>query len=185
MYYHLLDIALDICLKIFKTALRNIEGLDGMETVEFISNEWASLNLLLFHSDHKGAFAKIYISVSEMELEKKNLHIEVYAELDQIESEVTGTFGDITSEWIFKDYSNLEPVVEQGTLHHWDDRKKEGRAVKRKLKVRYTVHDKSYEEDEDYMYDYDDDDIAECSLPYIKSLLEIDQKVFSTQPNEL
>ena len=49
--------------------------------------------------------------------------------------------------------------------------------ARRTISVRYGIHDEDYEEDEDGSYDYDMDEIAKTSIPYLKSLLDLNNKL--------
>ena len=78
-----------------------------------------------------------------------------------------------------QDYNHLKPIIMEGINHFTDDVRdpeKPIRKTSRALTVRYRVYDKDYEENEDYDYEYDIDEIAESSIPYIKSLLDIRSK---------
>ena len=179
MEHYLLEIGLDICLRIFGTTIAQIKGLTATETVDDDSENQASVSLILFEPEHRPSFATVEVELSLFSLQKRTLHIEVFAEWDEHEVEGLFGFGDVNLESIMQDYNHLKPIIMEGINHFTDDVRdpeKPIRKTSRALTVRYRVYDKDYEENEDYDYEYDIDEIAESSIPYIKSLLDIRSK---------
>ena len=176
-----MDIALDTCLDIFGKAYPEIKGLHGSESIEEHSENHASVRLVLFEENRRSSFAQVEVEVAkhQFEIGKEHLSIQVFAELSENEVEGLSAFTDADIESIFRDYANLKPLVHEGINHFIDDlrhRKNPKRKVSRDLKVRYATYDEEFEEDEDYTYNYDTDEIASATIPYLKSLLEIHSK---------
>ena len=67
-------------------------------------------------------------------------------------------------------------------IHYIEDTnqvEKVTRKATRTLTVRYRIHNQSYVEDDEYFFNYDEDNIAELGMKYIKSLLDIHSKIYS------
>jgi hypothetical protein len=182
MKYDILDIALGICLRIFGRINSEISGLTGSERVMNISEKYSSVELELFEPTHKSKFALIFVELSLLQRQKRILHIGIYGEIDEIETETFGPFSDLDIESIIKQYGYLKPVVKEGMIHYIEDTnqvEKATRKATRTLTVRYRIHDQSYVEDDEYFFNYDEDNIAELGMKYIKSLLDIHSKIYS------
>jgi len=55
------------------------------------------------------------------------------------------------------------------------------RKAERRLTVRYRIYDGMYEEDEYSAFNYDGEEIAKSTLPYLESLQEIQRKFLFEQ----
>ena len=182
MKYDLLDIALGICLRIFGRTNSEISGLTGSERVTNISDKYSSVELELFEPAHNSKFALICVELSLLQRQKRILHIGIYGEMEEIETETYGPFSDLDIESIIKQYGYLKPVVKEGMIHYVDETNqvdKVTRKATRTLTVRYRIHDHSYVEDNEYFFNYDEDSIAEQGTKYIKSLLDIHSIIYS------
>lgn len=175
--YHFLNIALDICMKIFEKAYPHVTGLEGGLMIESVDDSHGSASLILKQSDEETTFAVITVDVTELDIEKKKLIIEVIA--NKKEQELGGRhFGDFLVESIMKDFEALRPVVTEGIIHSMAAPDKPRRQVNRELEVRFRIFTHEFEADEDYMYGYDIDEIGKTAIPYVKALRDIHSKIY-------
>jgi hypothetical protein len=182
MNYDLLDMALGICLRLFGKINSEISGLTGSERVINTSEKYSSVELELFEPTYNSKFALICVELSLLQRQKRILHIGIYGEIEEIETETYGPFSDLDIESIIKKYRYLKPVVKEGMIHYIEDTnqvQKVTRKATRTLTVRYRIHDHSYVEDDEYFFNFDEDNIAEQSTKYIKSLLDIHSIIYS------
>ena len=84
MQHYLLDIGLDICLRIFVTAFEQIRGLNGKQTVHEDSENNAQIDLILFEPNYRAYFTKIEVELSIFTVRKRTLHIGVFAEWQKV-----------------------------------------------------------------------------------------------------
>ncbi len=179
MQHFLLDSALGICFSILGKAYPEIAGLTAEASVEEDSENNASVNLILLEPRHRNSFAIIEVNLSIFPLERRTLGIEIFAELEDHEMEGLTNFRDVDVQSIIEQYEYLQPIITEGMTHYGDNLsnpKKPIRKVSRTMTVRYRIHDENYEEDEDSTFNYDTNKIAESAIPYLKSLLDIQNK---------
>jgi hypothetical protein len=180
MDHYISNCALDICLTISKYAYSQFTGLKASLSLHEVSESSASMNLKLFIPKYRQTFAKVEVGLHRYRLEKECLTIEVFAEIDLSESEGIASFKDEDVYSIFNKYKDLNPVVTEGVTHFSDIFSKSEnptRKTNRKLTIRYGIHDEEYEADDEYYdFDYDEEQIAKSTLPYLKSLQDIQNR---------
>lgn len=171
--------ALDICFSISRYAYPQFRDLNIKVSLNEISENSTSVHLLFFGPDYRQAFAKVEVGLNAYTLEKKALSIQIFAEFDLRESEGLSSFKDEDVHSIIEQYFHLKPLVTEGISHFVDNFTSRNRPIKkarRRLTIRYRIHDEQYEEDEDYAFNYDEDEIAKSVIQYLKSLEEIQKK---------
>jgi hypothetical protein len=101
--------------------------------------------------------------------------------IDETES-ANVPFAEIDVDQIIKHYKHLNPLIKEGISHSIRAQRNPNRTASRSLVVKYRMFDRMYEEDEDYGYDINEDEIAESVLPYIISMQDIYSRIYSAIP---
>ncbi len=179
MEHFISNSVLNLCFVVFRYAYPEFTDLRLTISLREISENSAYVSLRLFGPEYRQAFAIVEIGFHTFTLEKKELAIEIFAEIDLRESEGLVSFKDEDAHSIIDQCIHLKPLVTEGISHFDDNFTDPGKSIRkaeRKLTVRYRIYDGTYEEDEYSAFNYDEEQIAKSTLPYLESLQEIQRK---------
>jgi hypothetical protein len=176
LHNYILNIALDICLKIFVIVKNEIDHIDGRISVNDIEPRSCGVYLYLTKPDNVIPIIKINVEIADTELERNEVAICIMGTLAEQEHDVP--FADFSAKSIIDDYENLKPWVKEGIVHRIGQHDEPKRIISRILEVKFRMHDEFYPEDEMGRHDIDEDEIAKTLLPYIKSLVEIYSRIY-------
>lgn len=171
-----LQVCLDLCLKINNEVFRVLDDINSQVYIEKMENNHGHTILQIWSPDRKHGFCKLIVEAYK--LEENTLHLEVLAELEVIEFQVSD-IERITVDSIMKDYVKLEPAVTKGTIHHYNESTIRGtgrarKSAQRTLKVRFRVFADSFHPKERTSTLQK---ITEDSIPYIMALYEISENL--------
>lgn len=119
---------------------------------------------------------RISVDISDTELEKKDVAINIMGTLTEQEHDTP--LADVSAKSILDDYENLKPWVKEGIVHRIGGVNEPRKNASRILEVKYRMLDEFYTEDEMGHHDIDENEIAKTLLPYIKSLHEIYLRIY-------
>ena len=97
--------------------------------------------------------------------------------LDETET-ASVPFAEIQVDQIIKDYKHLNPLIKEGISHSIRAGRNPNRSASRSLVVKYRMFDEMYEEEENFGFDINEDEIAESALPYIISMEDIYSRIY-------
>jgi hypothetical protein len=177
MYNYNLTVNLDICLKIYTKVVQKISNIKARISPDDISPDTSIVNLFFTKPGNRIPFLKINISTSEVQLDKYHFSVSIIGTLDETENQDVH-FVDFLIDGIISDYKHLHPYIKEGIVHTVS--KDVNRIASRSLEIKYRMFDRIYEEDEDYGYGIDEDEIAETVLPYIISMQDIYSRIYQT-----
>ncbi len=176
MFNYSLTVNLSICLKIYTKVIQRIPNIDGRISPDGISPDTSIVNLFFTWPGSRIPFIKLNITTAEVQLNKYNFNVSIIGTLDESENQNI-RFADILIDGIISDYKDLKPHIKEGIVHTVSKGISK-RIASRSLEIKYRMFDRMYEEDEDYGYEIDENEIAESVLPYIKSLHEIYSRIY-------
>ena len=168
---------LDICLKIYSKVIQKIPSLNGRISPHGISSDTSMVNLFFTKPESKIPIIRINVTTTEVQLEKYTFSISILGTIDETES-ANVPFADIDVDMIMKHYRGLKPLIKEGISHSIKAGRNPTRTASRSLVVKYRMFDQMYEEDENYGYDINEDEIAQSVLPYIVSMQDIYSKIY-------
>lgn len=178
--YYVLDRALTLALKMYQKLQPEIEGVEGWQSVEEVGDTRTIVNLHLREKNKLGSICKVYIAFSEVDLEKKNLSVEIMGILDGNEFS-DQKFTSSLSEYVMKEYQSLKPLVIESLLHRMGEQGEPERLASRRFEVKYRIHEKVHPKTEDYSYEFDDDTVSSSAIPYIKCMLDIHNRLYTDE----
>lgn len=182
LYNHILNIAIDICLKTMIIVRNELKNVDGRISVNDIESKSCSVYLLLTKPGDILPIMKINVEIADTELENNEFAINIIGTLEEQEHEIP--FADVSAKLILDDYQDLKPWVKEGIVHRIGQTHEPKRIGSRSLEVRYRMHDELYPEiDEFAHHDIDEERIAKSLLPYIKSLNEVYSRIYPRSNN--
>jgi hypothetical protein len=169
VYSYPLDICIDIMLGIAKLSTKTFSHFSSTGGIDEVQESSGTTHMSCFNGDPQ-SFAKIEISVSEIDLEF--ITIEIFAELSFDEFSKLNLENFQVGQTI-KKYESLVPVITEGIIHQLSNLKSSETMAQRTLTVRFQTYNESIDKDEEGGYNFDTADIAEKTIPYLKALLEI------------
>ena len=179
LYNYILNMAIDICLKVLILVRNDIKNIDGKISINVIEPKSCGVHLFLYQPEGISPVMKVNVEIADTELENNEFAINIIGTLEEQEHDTP--FGDVSAKSILDDYQNLKPWVKEGIVHRIGRRDEPKRIGSRSLEVRYRMHDEFYPElDEFAHHDIDEEGIAKSLLPYIKSLNEIYSRIYPT-----
>jgi hypothetical protein len=179
MSNYTLNVNLDICLKIYTKVIQKIPNIDARISPDGISSDTSIVNLYFTKPGSKIPIIRINVTTAEVQLDKYTFSVSIIGNLDETE---TGSvpFAEVQVERIIKDYKHLNPLIKEGVSHSIRAGRNPNRTASRSLAVKYRMFDEMYEEEENYGFDINEDEIAESALPYIISMEDIYSRIYPT-----
>lgn len=178
MFNYSLNVNLDICLKIYTKVIRKIPNIDARISPDDINPDTSIVNLFFTRPGNRIPFIKINITTAEVQLDKYHFSVSIIGTLDETENQNVRFF-DILIDRIMSDYGDLKPYIKEGIVHTVTQGLS-NRVASRSIEVKYRMFDRMYEEDEDYGYDIDENEIAETVLLHIISMEDIYSRIYQT-----
>jgi hypothetical protein len=179
MYNYCLSVNLDICLKIYTKVIQKNPNIDARISPDGISSDMSIVNLFFTKPRSKIPIIRINVTTSDIQLDKHTFSISIIGTLDETESESV-PFTEVQIDRIIKDYKHLNPLIKEGISHSIRAGCNPNRTASRSLLVKYRMFDEMYEEEENYGYDINEDEIAQSVLPYIISMEDIYSRIYPT-----
>jgi hypothetical protein len=181
--YHILNVSLELCTRIIGHCQRFLHQPEI--SVEEFGGGRAEVRLWLPTERDTGIGrpkARIEIMITQVELEKPSLVIQIFGVLKADERENQQFTEAATAESIMERYADLDPIITESVSHRLGEPKlkEAGRIAHRQLEVKFKAFDKMYEADSDFMYSYNIDDIAEHVVPYIQALVDVHSAIIES-----
>jgi hypothetical protein len=179
MFNYSLNVNLDICLKIYSKVIKKIPNIDGRISPDDISPDASITNLFFTKPGSKIPIIRISVTTTEVQLDKYTFSISILGTVDETETENV-PFARIDVNQLMNDYKHLNPLIKEGISHRIKTHSIPNRSASRSLVVSYRMFERMFEEDEDYGYDINENEIAESVLPYIVSMQDIYSRIYQT-----
>jgi hypothetical protein len=157
--------------------IRKISNIEARISPDGVSSDTSIVNLFFTKPGSNIPIIKINVTTTEVQLDKYTFSISIVGTVDETES-TNVPFADFEVDRIMKDYKHLSPSVKEGILHSTRPDGKSNRTASRSLVVKYRMFDRMYKADDYYVYDINEDEIAEVVLPYVISMQDIYSRLY-------
>ena len=162
-------VTFDLALKINNRIVQQFENIESRFVIDEITESYGAVSLVL-NEKGRPSFGGIYVYVGESEC-GRSLFFEI---MSNIEDENYQYLNYINIDELMKSYDSLRPVYITGVMKRRGFRDEPRVVTKDTFEARFRILDEGVECDEYYVFDIDYEKMVNSTIPYVKTMIEID-----------